>query len=310
MLKRRTFLAGAAAAALLPGFSNVRASGRTTVPLWSGDPPDGGGPRGEPEESHPGAITNIALPFLDVFAPERPNGTAVIVAGGGGYKRIEIAHEAGPAARWLTDRGITAFVLYYRLPREGWLGGPLAPLQDARRAIQLVRSGRAGVATDPQRIGVLGFSAGGHLLGLAAARSAFRSYDLDDEASRVSARPDAAALLYPVVTLLPPYDDTSTRRELIGRHPSRAEGAEWSVETHVRAHCPPMFLAQARDDTIAKPANTSLLAEACKRQGVPVDFHHFASGGHGFGMGRPGTESETWPALFEAWLRKRGLLQG
>jgi acetyl esterase/lipase len=255
-----------------------------------------------------GAWSHIAAPSLEIFMPSQPDGSAVLVAAGGGYKRIEMRNEAQPAALWLAERGIVAFTLAYRLPGEGWAQGPLAPLQDAQRALRLIRSRAATWGIDPRRLGVLGFSAGGHLMGLAATRSDFRSYERIDEADDQSARPANAALIYPVITLEPPYDKTSTRRVLIGRHPSETARSEWSVETHVRAGCPPIFLAQAEDDQVSDPANTRIMANACRNAGVPLELYRFASGGHGFAMGRPGTPTMAWPSDYEAWLH--GLWDG
>lgn len=278
-----------------------------SIPLWPGQPPGGGGPSGDVHQSAKGAVTNIATPVLQVFAPTKPNGMAMLVAGGGGYKRIEQRNESLPAARWLNDRGITAFVLSYRLPSEGWTAGPLAPLQDAQRALRLIRSHADQWKIDPHRLGVLGFSAGGHLMGLAATRADFASYPAADAIDRQSARPDFAALIYPVITLEPPYDHTSTRKVLIGQHPDAAQSAEWSVETHVTRRTPPMFLAQAKDDPISNPENTLIMQAACAKAGVPVELHRLDDGGHGFGMGRPGTASMQWPGYFSAWLeRQRG----
>lgn len=239
---------------------------------------------------------------MEVFQPAKPNGAAVLVAAGGGYKRIEMKKEALSAARWLTDRGFTVFTLTYRLPGEGWNAGPLAPLQDAQRALRLIRQNASRFEIDPERLGVLGFSAGGHLLGMASVRSAFPSYERIDAADGLSARPSFSALIYPIITLEPPYDHTSTRRILIGTHPSPERSADWSVQTHVRSGCPPMFLVQAQDDPISDPANTRIMADACKRAGVPVELHQLASGGHGFGMGEKDTPTGVWPDYFSAWL--------
>ncbi|WP_454848100.1 alpha/beta hydrolase [Rhizobium binxianense] len=300
MPTRRSMLAGISAAALFP--RRLLATPSTTLRLWPGAPPGGGGPSGPVTESPKGAIRNIAVPILEVFVPAKPNGTAMLVAGGGGYRRIEMGKEARPAARWLNERGITAFVLSYRLPGEGWNDGPLAPLQDVQRALRLIRANAGRYGIDAGRIGVLGFSAGGHLMGLAATRSAFAAYEAADASDRLPARPDFAALIYPVITLEPPYDHTSTRRMLIGNHPSAAMRAEWSVEEHVRARCPPIFLVQAEDDPISDPHNTLIMQAACERAGIPVELHRLADGGHGFGMGRPGTASADWPDDFAPWL--------
>lgn len=306
-IDRRSLLLGAGAALAAPS-TRARAipDGPEWLPLWPGPPPGGGGPAGLPEIDARGAISNIAVPGLEVFAPAWPNGLAILVAAGGGYKRIAMEKEARPAARWLAGRGITAFVLSYRLPREGWADGPLAPLQDAQRALRLIRMRAASLGIDPERIGVLGFSAGGHLLGLAATRSAFRSYRPVDAADTESARPATAALIYPIITLEPPYDHTSTRVQLIGRHPTPEASTDWSVESHVQSRCPPVFLTQAEDDRIADIANSRIMARACERAGIRVAFHPLASGGHGFGLGRPGTPGEHWLDWYEAWLARAG----
>ncbi|MGV1756623.1 alpha/beta hydrolase [Rhizobium sp. A22-96] len=301
MMDRRSFLIATAFATLS---TTVRAaSSNSMIQLWPGQPPGGGGPTGPVQRNDKGAVSNIAAPGLEVFAPEKPNGASMLIAAGGGYKRIELGNEAYPAARWLAAKGITAYVLTYRLPPEGWENGPLAPLQDAQRAMRIIRTEAARRGLDSSRVGVLGFSAGGHLLGLAATRSAFASYQATDAIDDQSARPSLASLIYPVITLKPPYDHTSTRRSLIGSHPDAEASADWSVETHVRSGCPPVFLAQAEDDPISDPANTLIMADACRKAGIPVELHRLPSGGHGFGMGKPGTPTADWPGWWEQWLR-------
>lgn len=312
MITRRFLLTSAGlltGTALLPQKALSQPNPRREVlPIWPDRPPGGGGPSGPVRISRSGAVSNIAIPSIEVHRPARPNGAAMLIAAGGGYKRIERAKEALPAARWLTARGITAVILTYRLPVEGWNAGPLAPLQDAQRALRMIRARAAEAAIDPNRIGVLGFSAGGHLMGMAATRPDFRSSRAADPVDRLSARSEAMVLAYPVITLLPPFDDTSTRRSLIGLHPSARASAEWSVQTHVGAGCPPAFLVQAADDPISNPQNTAILQRACEAAGVPVKRILLASGGHGFGMGRPGTASAHWPMLLDGWLRGRGFL--
>ena len=301
MIDRRSFLIATTLAMMS---TRVRAaSSDGSIPLWPSEPPGGGGPSGSPENNGKGAVSNIAVPSLEVFAPAQANGASMLIAAGGGYKRIELEKEAHPAARWLTARRITAFVLTYRLPREGWNDGPLAPLQDAQRALRVIRAEAERRRLDPTRVGALGFSAGGHLIGLAATRSAFASYQPIDAIDRQSARPELAALIYPVITLKPPYDHTSARRSLVDSHPDAEASAEWSVETHVRSGCPSVFLVQAEDDPISNPANMLIMADACRKAGVPVELHRLPSGGHGFGMGKPGTPSADWPGWWEQWLR-------
>jgi acetyl esterase/lipase len=306
LLNRRMFMMAAATTTFI---NRVSAQGSPhRMQLWPSGPPGGGGPVGPLRETAEGTVSNVACPFLEVVTPLQPNGAAVLVAGGGGYTYIDMANEAHPAAHWLMDQGVTAFVLNYRLPREGWRNGPLAPLQDAQRAIRMMRSMADAMRLDPRRMGVMGFSAGGHLVGLASVRADFHSYPATDQIDEQSARPEFAALIYPVVTLEPPLDHTSTCHELIGDHPSPEARGEWSIQTHVRQGCPPMFLVEADDDPICKPAHTRILEAACLSANVPVERHRFKSGGHGFGMGRPGTPETIWPDMCREWLSRLGVL--
>ena len=282
------------------------------LPLWPGPIPGGGGPEtggAAYDESREGVIQRVARPCLLVMRPPRPNGTAVLVAAGGGYRRIDIGHEGLPTAQWLVSLGITAFVLVYRLPGEGWGAGADAPLQDVQRAMRLVRARALRYGIDPGRIGVIGYSAGGHLMGTAAVRFAARVYEPVDEDDALSARPDLAALIYPVITLRPPFDRTSSRRVLVGESPTRFATATYSVETHVRTHSTPTFLAQAADDPVAVVDNCLLMYGALRGADVPAEMHLFERGGHGFGLGVPGSPPAAWPGLFAAWGRRRGFIR-
>ncbi|TCW17418.1 acetyl esterase/lipase [Raoultella sp. BIGb0138] len=297
-MNRRHFLLFSAAALLLT--QRTRASGRVeeTLPLWPGEPPGGGGPSGAPRLSARGALSHIARPSLSVWRPAVPNGHGVLVAAGGGYRRIEMAKEAWPAADWLTARGYTAYVLSYRLPGEGWGAGAPAPLQDAQRALRLI-------ARREKKVSLLGFSAGGHLLGMAACRADFVSYPPTDALDARPARAAGAALIYPVISLMPPYSHTATHRILAGPHASAAVDRAWSVQTYVDVHTPPCFLVQAEDDPVSDPHNTVIMAGACRQHQVPVSLYRYARGGHGFAMGRPGTPTVAWPEHYAGWLRER-----
>ncbi|NHN91861.1 alpha/beta hydrolase [Acetobacter sicerae] len=323
LLKRRLFTLNAAATLTAPLLSRCSPpsydfhSGRTGypeealpdgdlhIPLWNGAPPDGGGPQGEPRLSPRGALTNIATPTLSVHRPEHPNGAAVIVAGGGGYRYIQIRKEGVLPARWLTSLGITAFVLLYRLPGEHWKDGRMAPFQDAQRAIRLVRGHAKTFGIDPSRIGALGFSAGGHLMGTCAIRPKWQTYRPVDMYDSVPTTLALSLLAYPVVTLEPPYQRTGTRRMLIGDHPTEQASIDWSMQTYVKPGDPPFFLVQAADDRIASAENTAILEKACKNNDVDVVRYLFRDGGHGFGMGRPGTQTTIWPELAREWMRQR-----
>ncbi|WP_341535046.1 alpha/beta hydrolase [Acetobacter sacchari] len=311
---RRQMLIGASTGLMfggmpLPALSRARAGDAVgTWPLWEGAPPGGGGPTGPEQVSAHGAITNVSTPTLTIWRPERPNGAAMLVAGGGGYQRIQMQKEAEAAARWLIGLGVTAFTLAYRLPMEGWGAGRLAPFQDAQRAVRMMRHSAPALGLDPHRIGGVGFSAGGHLLGMTSARSHEAIYASADAIDVASSALDLNLLLYPIVTLKPPYDRTSTRRVLIGAHPTPEDSAMWSLETHIHRGLRPFFLAQAADDQISNPANTAILELACHQTSISAARHLFPTGGHGFGMGIPGTETIMWPGLAENWMRKTGFI--
>lgn len=307
MPDRRSLLVTLAAAMAV---SQARAVGAPErIALWPGTPPGGGGPTGPLRRDDSGAVSNIATPILEAFLPDRPSGVAVLVAGGGGYARIGLVKEAYPAAYWLASQGISAFVLTYRLPRESWNDGPVVALQDVQRGLRVIRAQAGRFKVDPGRLGVMGFSAGGHLCGMAAARSAFRSYAPIDEADEGSARPDFATLIYPVVSLEPPYDHTTSRQSLVGEIPSPAESALWSLQTHVQANCPPVFLVQTDDDRVIGPEHSRILDAACRAAQVPVEYHRFAVGGHGFGIGQSDTPVGLWPRLYRFWLSSLALMR-
>lgn len=302
MPDRRSVLLTLAASALAPACGADAVGAPERISLWPGEPPGGGGPEGTIARDDGGAVSNVVSPVLEVFVPQNPTGVAVLVAGGGGYTRIGIVKEAFPAAFWLAAQGITAFVLTYRLPREGWRDGPSVPLQDGQRALRLVRANAGRFRIDPDRIGVMGFSAGGHLCGMIAARSTHRSYSRVDAVDDLSARPDFAVLLYPVVSLAPPYDRTTTRRSLVGEAPTPEASGTWSLQTYVRADCPAIFLVQADDDEVISPEHSRILDDACRAARVPVEYHRFAAGGHGFGIGQSDAPVALWPRLCRSWL--------
>ena len=307
MPDRRSLFLGLAAAMTVPPARAVGAPER--IALWPSTPPGGGGPTGPLRRDDSGAVSNITTPILEAFLPEKPTGVAVLVAGGGGYARIGLVKEAYPAAYWLAAQGITAFVLTYRLPREGWNDGPVVALQDAQRGLRLIRAQAERFRIDPARLGVMGFSAGGHLCGMVAARSAFRSYEPVDAADEASARPDFASLIYPVVSVEAPNDRTTTRRSLVGEAPNPAASEAWSLQTYVRGGCPPVFLVQTDDDRVIGPEHSRILDAACRAAEVPVEYHRFAVGGHGFGIGQSDTPVALWPRLCRLWLSSISLMR-
>lgn len=297
MISRRQLIIGSAAVALT--FATRRIFAREDViPLWPDDPPGGGGPGGTLRISPDGAWSNIVSPAIQRFQPEEPNGKAVLIAAGGGYRWIGMKGEAWPVASWLTAQGYTVYVLSYRLPGEKWHSGSYAPLQDAQRAMRLIRAMENNVH-------LLGFSAGGHLLGLAAGRTDFISYPTQDEIDNQPAKADSVALIYPIITLTPPYTRTHTHQQLVGEKATADDERRWSVESYVTRQYPPTFLAQAEDDPIANPHNTVIMHNTCRRMGVPVEQINISRGGHGFGLGQAGSPAAIWDAAYAAWLRSQ-----
>ncbi|WP_122039232.1 alpha/beta hydrolase [Asaia bogorensis] len=310
-LNRRSLLTSClalSAAALAGCHGPSRSRSPEQIALWPETPPGGGGPSGPEQATAKGALYNIIEPRLEIFRPANPNGSAVLIAAGGGYQRIGMKREAYPAARWLAARGVTAYVLVYRLPGEGWAEGPLAPLQDARRALALIGRHARRDGIDKERISLLGFSAGGHLMGMTASQWHGEGPFAPLLEKMSVPKPAGAALIYPVITLEKPYDHTATRRDLVGVNAAPDLARLWSVQSHVRPGYPPVFLTQADNDHIANPYNAALMAQTCEAIGTAVDYRRLPTGGHGFGMGEPDQVTANWPGWYESWLAQRGLI--
>lgn len=254
------------------------------------------------------AVYGITRPRMAVFRPDRPNGAAVLVTPGGGYRWVVIDKEGYEIGRWLAARGFTVFVLFYRLPGEGWTSGPDTPLADAQRAMRLIRHRARDYAIDPERVAAMGFSAGGHVCADLAARFAAPVYTPVDAADRLSAKPLCAAPLYPVVSMDPAIAHPGSRRLLLGPAPTPEAEAAHSPDRTLTAASPPHFLLHAEDDETVPVENTLRLHAALQAAKVPVEMHLFANGGHGFGLRKAvGKPVETWPELWRAWARTVGL---
>ncbi|MES2753922.1 MAG: alpha/beta hydrolase [Pseudomonadota bacterium] len=254
------------------------------------------------------AVHGIARPRLIIFRPARPNGTAVLIAPGGGYVRVVVDKEGYETARWLTAHGFTAFVLFYRLPEEGWAARANVALADAQRAMRLIRARATDFGIKSDRVMALGFSAGGHVCGDLATRFAAPVYAPRDAADRLNARPDLAALLYPVQSMHLPVAHPGSREALLGARPSPALERAHSTAANVSPGTPPCFLVHAEDDASVPVDNTLELRAALRAAGVAVETHLFAEGGHGFGIRRAlGKPAAVWPELLMAWARTHGL---
>jgi len=246
----------------------------------------------------------VAQPELRVFRPRQPNGRAVMLVPGGAYWFVSFVNEGIDVARALNGRGVTAFVLTYRLPGERWPSRADVPLQDAQRAMRLIRARAADFAVNPATVAVVGFSAGGHLAATLATGHAEQVTAPVDAIDREDARPHAAALIYPVVTMRDPHTHALSRQLLLGDRPSRREIDRRSAELHVSATTPPLFLVHALDDTAVPVENSLRLLEAMRTAKRPVEAHLLQEGGHAFGVGRPGTPSAQWIPLLDAWLTR------
>lgn len=245
-------------------------------------------------------------PSLTVMRPITPNGASLILIPGGGYKWSVLDKEGFDVARVFAEAGVTCFVLRYRLPGDGWAAGPEAPLQDAQRAIRMVRSRAAEFGLDPARVAVLGASAGGHLAGWATAAKtpAYAPVDAHDAASL---RPDLSILMYPVATMADPFVHAGSRTELLGSAPSPAQIRAHSLEEMDWSGAPPVWLIHAIDDPAVVVDNSLQLLATLRRARVPAEAHLFEEGGHGFGVrlirGRP---AEAWPEIALRFGRRHG----
>ncbi len=320
-MDRRSLIGfGALALAAMQARASAQATGAPpdpleTIPLWPAAPPGFMNPKlapriveasPEPEVYRNRQLTGVVRPALSVFRPAAPDGSSVLIAPGGGYRQLDFDVEGYDAARVLNAARITAFVLTYRLPHEGWQDAANVPLQDAQRAMRLIRANAARLSIDPARIGVLGFSAGGHLAATLATRSSASVYAPPDDADAQSPAPAFAALLYPVITMLPPFAHEASREQLLGDHPTMETRAAYSCERLVTRETPPCFIAAAVDDPDVPVDNSLAMLASLRTAHVPAELHLFENGGHGFGLA-VGQPAGAWPELFLRWaVRWRG----
>ena len=304
-----TLVLGSAGAADLPP------AGGTVIPLWPEGVP--GAPRaaalhGRPDLG-PEAVgelehtSNVSVPTLTVFRPavDRPNGTAVIICPGGGYYNLSVAREGVQYANWLGTLGVTPFILKYRLVE---FGHP-APLRDVLRAIRIVRARAAEFRVDPERIGVMGSSAGGHLAACAGTLFDDPSGRTGAPLDAVSGRPNFLILLYPVITMDGPAAHAGSREGLLGPDPDPALLRQLSVEQQVTAATPPTLLIHTQDDQSVLVENSILFYQALTRAGVPAEMYLYQHGEHGMGLRDGLGNASAWPRRAEEWLRIRGLLE-
>ncbi len=252
-------------------------------------------------------IEDVRAPYLAVYAPARPNGTALLVTPGGGYARIVLDKEGTALVPAFVDAaGITLFVLRYRLPDRAHVEGADAPLADAQRAMRLIRARASEFGIDPARVGVMGFSAGGHV----AARLATTPdavYTAVDAADAHSPRPDFALLVYPVISMHTPLAHAGSRTRVLAASVLSQEIAldRYSPDQHVDGHTPPLFLLHAQDDDVVPVGNALAMHAAALRAGVPASLHVFPHGGHGFGTRGATGALVRWPQLALDWIQEQ-----
>ena len=264
----------------------------TTLDVWPGKAPGEKGDIGE-EKYLPQTggklvqrLTNVTRPTVTIYRPDKGNGAAVLICPGGGYSILAMDLEGEEVAAWLNSVGVTAIVLKYRVPARQGQPRHLAPLQDAQRAISLVRARAAEWGIDPGRLGILGFSAGGHLSAATSTNHDQRQYQPIDDVDKTSCRPDFTVLVYPAYL---------------------TAGNGLAPEIRVNEQTPPTFLVHAGDDRIS-PGNSIAYYTALKQAGVAAELHVYGSGGHGFGLRPSEDPCSTWPQRCEQWMKSRGLL--
>jgi len=245
-------------------------------------------------------IAKVSKPTITMYKPENPNGKAVIICPGGGYGILAWEKEGTKVAEMLNQWGITAFVLKYRLPDDTtMIDKSLAPLQDAQQAIRMVRKNATKWNINPKSIGIMGFSAGGHLASTAATHFAFNADK--NNLDTTSVRPDFAILLYPVVSFDQTFTHKGSKTNLLGKNPTQEQTDYFSNELQVNASTPPTFLVHAGDDGAVPVENSIRFYQACIKNKVSAEMHLYPKGGHGFGLNNK-TTTDKWTERLENWV--------
>lgn len=273
-----------------------------TIPLWSNEIP---GSKiaidyKEVQNATTDQVSKVTMPSLSVFIPEKPNGTAIVICPGGGYAYLAINKEGYKVAKWLNTLGITAFVLKYRLPSDQIMEDKtIGPLQDAQEAIRYIKRNAAKWGVNTEKVGIIGFSAGGHLASTLSTHYNDLVYKAIDT---VSAKPSFSILIYPVLSMDDKITHKGSRNNLLGAAPSEALIEKYSNEKQIDAATPPTYIVHAMDDKTVPVENSINYLLALKKNNVPCEIHLYESGKHGFGLGNSGT-SKNWTLQCEEWLR-------
>jgi acetyl esterase/lipase len=245
-------------------------------------------------------VSKVSIPTISMYKPINSNGMAIIICPGGGYAILAIDKEGTKVAEEFNKWGVTAFVLKYRLPDDSLnVDKSLAPLQDAQQAIRLVRQNADKWGINKNQIGIMGFSAGGHLASTAATHFNFKADASNNDTTSV--RPDFAILLYPVISFDTTFGHIGSRNKLIGLNPTVDKTAFFSNELQVTSKTPPIFIVHASDDTGVPVENSIRFYQACVKNKVPVEMHLYPHGGHGFGLNNK-TTTDNWMERLKNWL--------
>ncbi|MEQ8337450.1 MAG: alpha/beta hydrolase [Cyclobacteriaceae bacterium] len=281
-----------------------------TVPLFDGKIPNSKPSKVE-EEIEKGdilVIRKVVTPHIEVFLPAKrqATGQAVLICPGGGYGVLAYDWEGYDIAKWLNSQGIAGIVLKYRLPNaESQLKKELSPLIDAKRGMRLVRHNAEEWGIDPNQIGVMGFSAGGHLASTLGTHFDEGDASASDPIEKLSSRPDFMILAYPVISFDPEICHMGSRTNLIGENPSKELEVYYSSEKQVKPDTPPTFIFHSQDDQSVKVANSLVMYRGLIEKGIPVDAHFFPTGGHGYSLGINTDDTYgNWPEYCADWLRK------
>jgi len=254
----------------------------------------------------PSGYEKVTDPSLTVFLPtaDKATGTAVLICPGGGYGGLAFDHEGYAIARWLNDNGIAGFILKYRLPSDLIMTDKsVGPLQDAQEAIRIIRRNREHWKINPRKIGVIGFSAGGHLASTLSTHFNEKVYEVKDT---ISARPDFSLLIYPVISFDASFTHMGSRNNLIGNNPAKETVDHFSNELQITDKTPPAFLVHSSDDKVVPVKNSLVYYEGLVKNSITAEMHIFQKGGHGYGLSiGKGTQS-SWPNLCIKWLNENG----
>jgi len=245
-------------------------------------------------------------PRLIVYLPDKPNGAGIVICPGGAYGGLALDHEGHQIGRWLNEHGIAGFVCDYRHRGKGY--GHPAPIQDAQRAIRTARARGKEFGVDPSKVGILGFSAGGHLCSTAVTHFDGGDEKSDDPIQRVSSRPDFGILCYPVIAFDQPYAHRGSQRNLLGDSAPAELVASLSNEKQVTDQTPPCFLWHTWEDKGVPPENSVVFYQALLAHKIPAELHIYEKGRHGLGLARETPGTSGWPDACIAWLKNRGVV--